>query len=86
MPKYLGKQIVTHRSFPELGQKQKTEKERMTERLNDGNITMASYALKTPPRVAHTKPPGPTLDMCKNNCFAINIKQFRHLPIFDLFS
>ena len=38
MPKYWGKQIFTHRSFPEVGQKQKTEKkERERERLNDGN-------------------------------------------------
>ena len=26
MPKYRGKQIFTHRSFPEVGQNQKTEK------------------------------------------------------------
>ena len=26
MPKYWGKQIFTHQSFPEVGQKQKTEK------------------------------------------------------------
>ena len=31
MPKYWGKQIFTHGSYPEVGQKQKTE------RLNDGN-------------------------------------------------
>ena len=38
MPKYWGKQIFTHGSFPEVGQKQKTEKkERKRERLNDGN-------------------------------------------------
>ena len=33
MPKYWGKQIFTHGSFPEVGQKQKRERE---ERLNDG--------------------------------------------------
>ena len=27
MPKYWGKQIFTHGSFPEVGQKQKTERE-----------------------------------------------------------
>ena len=27
MPKYWGKQIFTHGRFPEVGQKQKTEKE-----------------------------------------------------------
>ena len=32
MPKYWGKQIFAHGRFPEVGQKQKTEK-----RLNDGN-------------------------------------------------
>ena len=39
MPKYWGKQIFSLRSFPEVGQKQKTEKkeERDRERLNDGN-------------------------------------------------
>ena len=44
MPKYSGKQIFTHGRFPEVGQKQKTEKkERKKERkkeekeLNDGN-------------------------------------------------
>ena len=39
MPKYWGEQIFTHRSFPEVGKKQKTEKkeERKKERLNDGN-------------------------------------------------
>ena len=35
MPKYCGKQIFAHRRFPEVGQKQKTEKKR--ERPNDGN-------------------------------------------------
>ena len=28
MPKYWGKQIFTHRRFPEVGQKQKTENKR----------------------------------------------------------
>ena len=39
MPKYWGKQIFAHGRFPEVGQKQKTEKkrEREKERLNDGN-------------------------------------------------
>ena len=39
MPKYWGKQIFTHRRFPEVGQKQKTEKKRRKkeERLNDGD-------------------------------------------------
>ena len=40
MPKYWGKQIFTNGRFPEVGQKQKTERERRggeRERLNDGN-------------------------------------------------
>ena len=40
MPKYCRKQIFTHGSFPEVGQKQKKERkkeERERERLNDGN-------------------------------------------------
>ena len=35
MPKYWGKQIFSLESFPEVGQKQKTEKKE--ERLTDGN-------------------------------------------------
>ena len=31
MPKYWGKQIFAHGRFPEVGQKQKTEKERKSE-------------------------------------------------------
>ena len=37
MPKYWGKQIFSLGSFPEVGQKQKTERKRKKERLNDGN-------------------------------------------------
>ena len=37
MPKYWGKQIFTHGRFPEVGQKQKTEKkERKRERKTPG--------------------------------------------------
>ena len=36
MPKYWGKQIFSLGSFPEVGQKQKTEKKK-EERLNDRN-------------------------------------------------
>ena len=32
MPKYWGKQIFTHGSFPEVGQKQKTEREKKREK------------------------------------------------------
>ena len=38
MPKYWVKNYFAHGSFPEVGQKQKTEeRERKKERLNDGN-------------------------------------------------
>ena len=39
MPKYLGKTYFAHGSFPEVGQKQKTEKrkKKKRERLNDGD-------------------------------------------------
>ena len=54
MPKYWGKQIFTHGSFPEVGPKQKTErkkkKERERERLNDGNNN-GQIRIATPPRV-----------------------------------
>ena len=45
MPKYWGKQIFTHGSFPEVGQKQKTERKR---KKKDWMMvrTMASYALQ----------------------------------------
>ena len=52
MPKYWGKQIFVHGRFPEVGQKQKTKKERK-KRPNDGdNNGQATHG-------AH-KPPGPT--------------------------
>ena len=37
MPKYWEKQIFAHGRFPEVGQKQKTERKRKRERLNGGN-------------------------------------------------
>ena len=40
MPKYWGKQIFTHGRFPEVGQKQKTKREKKEGKLV---ITMASY-------------------------------------------
>ena len=36
MPKYWGKQIFTHARFPEVGQKQKTERKR-EKKKDDGN-------------------------------------------------
>ena len=41
MPKYWGKQISSLRSFPEVGQKQKTEKKK--ERLKVGNIQWPAH-------------------------------------------
>ena len=59
MPKYWGKQIFAHGRFPEVGQKQKTEKrERKRERPKVGNNN-GQLRIATPPRVAHAKPPGP---------------------------
>ena len=60
MPKYWGKQIFAHGSFPEVGQKQKTERKRKKERLNDSNNN-AQLRIAMPPRVAHAKLPGPIL-------------------------
>ena len=37
MPKYWVKNYFAHGRFPEVGQKQKTEKERKRERLNNGD-------------------------------------------------
>ena len=56
MPKYWGKQIFTHRRFPEVGQKQKTEeRERKKERLNNGNNNgQDTHGAR--------KPPGPKSD------------------------
>ena len=63
MPKYWGKQIFTHGRFPEVGQKEKTEKKKerkRREKLNDGNNN-GQLRIATPPLVAHAKPPGPKL-------------------------
>ena len=53
MPKYWGKQISASRVSPKCF-KSKRQKKRK-------KITMASYALQTPPRVAHAKLPGPKI-------------------------
>ena len=60
MPKYWVKNYFTHGRFPEVGQKQKTEKEKKKERKkdNDGNNN-GKLCMATPPQVAHAKPPGP---------------------------
>ena len=53
MPKYWGKQIFSLGSFPEVGQKQKTERKKI-KRLNDGNNNGQL-------RIANAKPPGPKM-------------------------
>ena len=58
MPKYWGKNYFAHGSFPEAGQKQKTEKKKKEERAKVGNNN-GQLRIATPPRVAHVKPPGP---------------------------
>ena len=58
MPKYWGKNYFAHGSFPEVGQKQKTEKKDKKKRANDGNNN-GQLRIATPPRVAHAKPSGP---------------------------
>ena len=54
MPKYWVKNYFAHGRFPEVGQKQKTEKERKKERekerLNDGdNNGQATHGARKPP-------------------------------------
>ena len=51
MPKYWGKQIFAHGRFPEVGQKQKTEKKKKEKkRLNDGNNNgQAMHGARKPP-------------------------------------
>ena len=60
MPKYWGGNYFAHGSFPKVGQKQKTERERKKERPKVGNNN-GQLRIATPPRVAHAKPPGPKL-------------------------
>ena len=59
MPKYWGKQIFTHGSFPEVGQKQKTERKREKERRAKVGNNNGQLRIAMPSRVAHAKPPGP---------------------------
>ena len=61
MPKYWVKNYFAHERFPEVGQKQKTEKkkeeEEEEERLNDGdNNGQATHGAR--------KPPGPIFLKC----------------------
>ena len=62
MPKYWRKQIFCLGSFPEVGQKQKTEeKKKEKERAKIGNNN-GQLRIATPNRVAHAKPSGPKSD------------------------
>ena len=67
MPKYWGKQIFTHGSFPEVGQKQKTERERPKVGNNNGQLCIANVTSD-----GARKPPGPkSFDnsiLLKNKC------------------
>ena len=47
-------------SFPEVGQKKKTERERRRPKVGNNN---GQLRIATPPRVAHEKPPGPTSNL-----------------------
>ena len=74
MPKYWGKQYFSFGSFPEVGQKQKTEKKKYWGKYYFPEVGQKTEKKKkipkvvtnngqlriaTPPRVAHAKPPGP---------------------------
>ena len=73
LPKYWGKQIFTHRRFPEVGQKQKTERKKRgerEERLNDGdNNGQATHGARMPHAWrthGARKPPGPMFAFLSN--------------------
>ena len=54
--KILGENFFAHGRFPEVGQKQKTEKKRRRKKRERDRklvITMVRYALEMPPGVAH---------------------------------
>ena len=59
MPKYLGKQIFTHGSFPEVGENQKAEKKKKKKKEKKNRWKKWPASLCPPPRVAHTSMSGP---------------------------
>ena len=63
MPKYWGKNYFAHGRFPEVGQKQKTEKkkERKKEKERKLVITMAKLRMAHASTHGARKPPGPKL-------------------------
>ena len=52
MQKYWGEQIFSLGRFPEVGQKQRTEKERKRPKVGNNNHQLC---IATPPQVVHTR-------------------------------
>ena len=63
MPKYWGKQIFAHGSFPKVGEKQKTEREKKKREREERTmvITMAKLCMAHTSTHSARKPPGPPL-------------------------
>ena len=59
MPKYWGKNYFAHGSFPEVGQKQKTEKKERKKEERKLVITMAKLRMAHASTHGARKPPGP---------------------------
>ena len=82
MPKYWGKQIFTHGRFPEVGQKQNTEKkkEKERERPKVGNNN-DQLRIATPLGVAHLKPHGPKIIIMMNHSYCMNYTLQRYCKL-----
>ena len=74
MPKYWGKQIFAHGRFPEVGQKQKTEKKKR-EKDRTMVITMAKLAWRTQARMSHASRLGQKNSISESNCVGHYINQ-----------
>ena len=63
MPKYWVKNYFAHRSIPEVGQKQKTEKKRKKKGEKDLTMVITMAKLRRAHASTHgaLKPPGPTV-------------------------
>ena len=61
MTKYWGESYFTHGRFPEVGQKQKTEKKKMKERKKERKLVITMAKLRMAHASTHDarKPPGP---------------------------
>ena len=61
MPKYWVKNYFAHGRFPEVGQKQNTEKKKKKKKERGAKVGNNNGQLRiaTQPSVAHAKPPGP---------------------------